>query len=76
MLKKSKIDKAKVCLCVCLSIVCGYLQSLCVCLSVCGFLASDSSDTIEVSIIKLCMVNASDMLVHHVFIILNFLDLH
>ena len=32
-----------------------------VCLSVCGSIASDSSETIEVIIIKLCMVTASDM---------------
>ena len=40
-----------------------------VCVCVCVSLASDSSETIEVIIIKLDMVAASDMLVHHVLII-------
>ena len=40
---------------------------MCVCVS----LASDSSETIEVIIIKLGMITASDMVLHHVFIILT-----
>ena len=39
----------------------------CVCVS----LASDSSETVEVIIIKLGTVTASDMGTHHVFIILT-----
>ena len=50
-------------MCVC---VCVYA-----CLSVCVFLASDSLETIEVSIIKLGMVTASCIVMHHVFIILT-----
>ena len=37
---------------------------------VCVSLASDSSETVEVIIIKLDTVTASDMLMHHVLIIL------
>ena len=40
------------------------------CLSVCVALASDSSETVEVSI-KLGMVPASDMIMHHVSLILT-----
>ena len=46
------LDEIRVCLCVC----------LCVCVS----LASDSSETIEVIIIKLGTANAPYMLMHHV----------
>ena len=42
-----------------------------VCLSVCISLASDSSETVEVIIIKLGMATASDMVTHHVLIILT-----
>ena len=42
-----------------------------VCVCVCVSLASDSSETIEVMIIKLGTVTASDMLLHHVLIILT-----
>ena len=49
--------------------------SLSVCLSVflsvSVFLASDSSETVEIIIIKLGTVTASDMVMHHVFIILT-----
>ena len=44
---------------------------MCVCLSVCASLESDSSETIEVIIIKLGTVTASDMVRHHVLIILT-----
>ena len=54
-----KIHEAKVCLSVCLW-------------SVCGSLASDSSETIEVIIIKLGMVPASDMVMRPLLIILTF----
>ena len=40
---------------------------MCACVSI----ASDSSETIEVSITKLGMVTASDMAIYHVFILLN-----
>ena len=49
-----------ICLCVC----------VCVCLSVFVSLASDSSETVEVIIIKFGTVTASDMTMHHVLIIL------
>ena len=39
--------------------------------SVCVSLASDSSETVEVIIIELGMVIASDMVMHHVLIILT-----
>ena len=42
-----------------------------VCLSVCLSLASDYSESIEVIIIKRCLVTASDMVMHHVFIIVT-----
>ena len=41
------------------------------CVSVGVSLADDSSETIEVVIIKLSMVTASDMVVHRVLIILT-----
>ena len=44
---------------------------MCVCLCVCVSLASDFSGTIEVIIVKLGTVNASDMVMHHVLIILT-----
>ena len=44
---------------------------MCVCLSVCVSLASDSLETIKVIIIKLGMVAASDMVMHHMLIILT-----
>ena len=44
---------------------------VCVCLSICVSLASDSSETIEVIIIKFGMVTASDMEMHYVLIILT-----
>ena len=49
------------CLCACVS----------VCLSVCVSLASHSSANIKVITIKLGMVTASDMVMHHMFIILT-----
>ena len=45
--------------------------SLCVGVSVCVSLASNSLETIEVIIIKLGTVTASDMVMHHVLIILT-----
>ena len=57
--KRFKIDEANFCWSVCLS-VCVW-----------GSLASDSSETIEVIIIKLSMVAASDMKMHHILIILS-----
>ena len=50
-------DEAKVCVCIC------------VCVFVC--VASDSSETSEVIIIKLGIVTASDMVMHHVLTILT-----
>ena len=65
-----------VCICVCVYITISLLHNhnvslsdLCVCLSV--FLASDSSETIEVIIIKFGTVTASDMRMHHMLIILT-----
>ena len=43
---------------------------MCVCVCVCVSLATDSSETVEV-IIKHGTVTASDMLMHHVLIILT-----
>ena len=40
-------------------------------LSVCVFLASDTSESIEVTIINLGTVTASEMLMHHMLIILT-----
>ena len=60
-----------VCVCVCMCVfvsVCLSVYVKCVC--VCD-LASDSSETIEVIIMKHGMVTASDMLMHHVLIILT-----
>ena len=51
----------RVCVCMCMS----------VCLSVCISLASDSSKTIKVITIKLGMVTTSDVIMHHVLIILT-----
>ena len=58
------------CLCVCVR--------ACVCLrvSVCVSLASDSSETIAVIIIKFGTVTASDMIMHHVFIVLTLTQGH
>ena len=61
-----------VCVCVCVSVcVC---VCVCVCVSVsvclCVSLASDSSETIEVTIVKPDMVTASDMLTHHTVLII------
>ena len=39
-----------------------------VCVCVCVFLANDSSETVQVFIIKVCMVTASNMRMHHVLI--------
>ena len=55
--KELKTDEAKVC--------------LSVCLSVCVSLASDSSETIEVIVIKRGAVPASDMVMSHVLNILS-----
>ena len=52
-------------LCLCVWYVC---VRACVC--VCVSLASDSSETLEVIIIKLGMMTASDMRMHHMLIIL------
>ena len=43
---------------------------VCVCMCVCVFLRSDSLETVEVIIVKLGMVTASDTRMHHVLIIL------
>ena len=43
---------------------------------VCVFLASDSSETVEVIIVKLGMVAASVLRMHHVLIILTFIQGH
>ena len=45
--------------------------SVCVSVCVCVYLASNSSKTIEVIIIKLGTVTVSDMLMHHVLTILT-----
>ena len=42
---------------------------MCACVRVCVSLSSDSSETFEVLVIKLGTVGASDMLMHHVLII-------
>ena len=44
---------------------------VCVCVHACPSLASNSSETIQVIIIKLGTETASDMLMHHVLIILT-----
>ena len=54
---KVNVDETSACVCVC----------VCVCVS----LASDSSETVEVIIIKLGTITASDMRIHHVLIILT-----
>ena len=43
---------------------------VCACIHVCLSLASDSSEAVAVIIVKLGTVTASDMRMHHVFIIL------
>ena len=49
------------------------LVSVCVCLlSVCVSLASDSSEAIKVIIVKLGMVTASDMIMHHMLLLIIF----
>ena len=58
-LKSLRYTSARVCHCVC------------VCVCVCVSLVSDSSETIEVIIIKLGTVTTSDMLMHHVLITLT-----
>ena len=63
--------RARVCVCACVCVcVCVCLS---VCLCVCGWvsLASDSSETDEVFIIKLGTLTVSDMAMHHVLIILT-----
>ena len=47
------------------------LDSVCVCVFVCVSLTNDSSETVEVIIINLGTVAASDMRLHHVLIILT-----
>ena len=47
-------------------------KSMCVCVCVCVSLASDASETIEVIVIKLSIVSASDMVMHHI----NYVDLN
>ena len=73
-LKKFKIDEAKVCLCACVC-VCVCVCCVCVCarvrVCVCVSLANDSSETIKVTIIKLGTVTTSDILLHHVLMILT-----
>ena len=44
---------------------------VCVCVCLCVFLASDSSETVEVIIVKLGTVTAPYMGMHHVLIILT-----
>ena len=63
-LQKFTIDEAKVCVCVC----------LCVCLS----LTSDGSETVEIIIVKLGKVTASDMRMFHMLTIstLTFIQGH
>ena len=43
---------------------------VCVCVSVCVVLASDSSETVEVTTIKPATVTATDMVMHNVLIML------
>ena len=50
-----------VCVCVC----------VCVCLCVCVSLASDFTETVEVIIVNLGVVTASDMRMHHVLLMLT-----
>ena len=69
LLTKFTIDEAKV----------GLSVRVCACVSVCVSLASDSSETINVIIIKRGTMTASDMIMHHVFIIwiiLGYIDLN
>ena len=44
---------------------------VCMCVSVCVSLASDSSETVEVIIVKLSTMTTSDMRMHHMLIILT-----
>ena len=44
---------------------------VCLFVCVCVYFASDSSETVEVIIVKLGMVDASDMIMHHVLSILT-----
>ena len=44
---------------------------MCVSVYVCVLLPSDSSETVEVTIVKLGTVTASDMRMHHVLIVLT-----
>ena len=61
-----------VCTCVRVCAVCVYeCLYVCLCVCVCVSLASDSSETIEVTIIILGRVTASDIRMHHVLIISN-----
>ena len=64
--------RVRVCVCVCMCVcVCVCMHAcMCVCACVCVSLASNSLETIEVIIIKLGMVTASDMVMHHMLIIL------
>ena len=63
---------ARVCVCVCACV------SACVRACVCVSLASDSSETVEVTIVKHGTVTASDMKMHHMLIIstLTFIQGH
>ena len=65
-----------VCMCVCQCVcVCVWCVSVCVCIHVCVCVprspASDSSETVEVIIVRLGTMAASDMTMHHVLIILT-----
>ena len=54
------------CVCVCVCVVCVCVcVCVCACVRACVSLASDSSEIIEVIIITLGTVTASDMLMHH-----------
>ena len=72
--KMFQIDEVKMCGSVCLSVCLTDCLSVClsVCLlPVCVSLASDFSETIQVTTIILGMVTASDMVMHHVLTILT-----
>ena len=56
---KSNFNTDDPSLCVCVSV--------CVCLFVCVSLASDFSETVEVIIVKLGTVTASDVTMHHIY---------
>ena len=47
------------------------MRPVSVCVSVCVSLASDFSETVEVIVVKLGTLTASDMKMHHVLIILT-----